>query len=229
MSQTAVSRSTVSAHSTTSIHAGTDQLYRKKKSSKSQDKEKDTDREGKEPVEEPEQIRSESPAGSSGRNSPSASSSRPDRKTKAEKRFEEAQRKRVSIFLRFCAIIFLKPLWQLLEKVAKQAHMTHKDRVHEFNQKLEALSEHHDIPKVCGLNPLVRAHTNGESPHRLDLDNDLRALRLVSCWDLSQARVHAFTWGYIRVSTVNYSYEQYTGRAHKPLRDPVFIFGSPRV
>ena len=26
---------------------------------------------------------------------------------------------------------------------------THKDRVNEFNNKLEALSEHHDIPKVC--------------------------------------------------------------------------------
>lgn len=33
-------------------------------------------------------------------------------------------------------------------KVAKIAHKTHKDRVNEFNAKLEALSEHHDIPKV---------------------------------------------------------------------------------
>jgi hypothetical protein len=84
-------------------------------------------------------------------------------------------------------------LRQLLEKVAKQAHMTHKDRVHEFNSKLEALSEHHDIPKVCGLNPLVRAQTNGVFPHRLDPDNDLRRPFSVSCWNLSQARVHAFT------------------------------------
>jgi hypothetical protein len=29
------------------------------------------------------------------------------------------------------------------------ANKTHKDRVNEFNNKLEALSEHHDIPKVC--------------------------------------------------------------------------------
>jgi hypothetical protein len=28
------------------------------------------------------------------------------------------------------------------------ATKTHKDRVHEFNEKLEQLSEHHDIPKV---------------------------------------------------------------------------------
>lgn len=28
------------------------------------------------------------------------------------------------------------------------AATSHKDRVHEFNSKLESLSEHHDIPKV---------------------------------------------------------------------------------
>lgn len=28
------------------------------------------------------------------------------------------------------------------------ASQTHKDRVSEFNSKLESLSEHHDIPKV---------------------------------------------------------------------------------
>jgi hypothetical protein len=38
---------------------------------------------------------------------------------------------------------------QLDERVAKLATKTHKDRVSEFNSKLEALSEHHDIPKVC--------------------------------------------------------------------------------
>lgn len=30
---------------------------------------------------------------------------------------------------------------QLAERVAKSASLTHKDRVHEFNNKLEALSE----------------------------------------------------------------------------------------
>ncbi|KAL7417436.1 hypothetical protein BDY24DRAFT_374870 [Mrakia frigida] len=52
------------------------------------------------------------------------------RKTDAERRFEEMQRER------------------LAERVAKSASLTHKDRVHEFNNKLEALSEHHDIPRV---------------------------------------------------------------------------------
>ena len=97
VSQTAVSRrSTTPVHFVKSIHANTDNLLRKKKSSKSQDKEKNVEHEGKDPVKEPERIRSDSPAGSSGRNSPAASSSRPDRKTQAEKRFEEIQRKRVS-------------------------------------------------------------------------------------------------------------------------------------
>lgn len=31
------------------------------------------------------------------------------------------------------------------------ATKTHKDRVNEFNSKLEALSEHHDIPKARWL------------------------------------------------------------------------------
>lgn len=38
---------------------------------------------------------------------------------------------------------------QLADKVKKLAGKTHKDRVHEYNTKLESLSEHHDIPKVC--------------------------------------------------------------------------------
>ena len=67
--------------------------------------------------------RHESPAATSS-NKPSSS------KTPAEIRFEETQRKR------------------RLERVSKLASQTHKDRVHEFNAKLEALSEHHDIPKV---------------------------------------------------------------------------------
>lgn len=31
------------------------------------------------------------------------------------------------------------------------ARKTHKDRVNELNAKLESLSEHHDIPKVCTI------------------------------------------------------------------------------
>jgi len=68
-------------------------------------------------------------ASGSSPNSPGVSGSG-ERKTEAEKRFEEVQKRR------------------LAERVAKLANRTHKDRVGEFNAKLEALSEHHDIPKV---------------------------------------------------------------------------------
>jgi protein FAM32A len=40
------------------------------------------------------------------------------------------------------------PHLQRAEKIAKLASRTHKERVQEFNEKLESLSEHHDIPKV---------------------------------------------------------------------------------
>ncbi|KZT52517.1 DUF1754-domain-containing protein [Calocera cornea HHB12733] len=53
-----------------------------------------------------------------------------DNKTEAERRFEERQRR------------------MLERRVQQMAKKTHKDRVHEFNAKLETLSEHHDIPKV---------------------------------------------------------------------------------
>ncbi|GAA6062791.1 hypothetical protein JCM10212_002160 [Sporobolomyces blumeae] len=51
-------------------------------------------------------------------------------KTKAQLKFEEVQRKR------------------LLEKAAKAATKSHKERVAEFNEKLENLSEHYDTPKI---------------------------------------------------------------------------------
>lgn len=37
---------------------------------------------------------------------------------------------------------------QLAKRVSKLAGKTHKERVSEFNNHLESLSEHHDIPKV---------------------------------------------------------------------------------
>ena len=50
--------------------------------------------------------------------------------TESEKRYDEVRRKR------------------LAEKVRKEAQKSHKDRVSEFNQKLERMSEHHDMPRV---------------------------------------------------------------------------------
>ncbi|RDX51054.1 DUF1754-domain-containing protein [Lentinus brumalis] len=109
-------------------------IVKKKKKAKSTNKEKaappDEDRlKALERAIQDDEARAASPAGS-GRNSPAIAGSSSDRKTAAEKRFEEVQRKR------------------LAEKVARLANKSHKDRVNEFNTKLELLSEHHDIPKV---------------------------------------------------------------------------------
>ncbi|KAI0652029.1 DUF1754-domain-containing protein [Trametes meyenii] len=108
-------------------------IVKKKKKSKGKDKEKATSP-GEDRVKaleraiQEDETKAASPSGS-GRSSPAIASAS-DRKTAAEKRFEEVQRKR------------------LAEKVARLANKSHKDRVNEFNSKLEALSEHHDIPKV---------------------------------------------------------------------------------
>ncbi|TCD62982.1 hypothetical protein EIP91_006164 [Steccherinum ochraceum] len=109
-------------------------IVKKKKKSKSKSKDKDVPDTTSERVKELEALMREekstsaSPSGSR-HESPSASVST-DKKTAAEKRFEEVQKKR------------------LAQRVAKLATSTHKDRVADFNNKLEALSEHHDIPKV---------------------------------------------------------------------------------
>ncbi|KAI0801089.1 hypothetical protein C8Q74DRAFT_1240255 [Fomes fomentarius] len=109
-------------------------IVKKKKKSKSKDKGKaaspEEDRvKALERAIKEDEAKAASPSGS-GRNSPAVASGSSDRKTAAERRFEEVQKKR------------------LADKVARLAHKSHKDRVHEFNSKLEALSEHHDIPKV---------------------------------------------------------------------------------
>ncbi|KAI0964024.1 hypothetical protein AcW1_000943 [Taiwanofungus camphoratus] len=104
-------------------------VKKKKSKSKSKDKDKVVEEERVKEAEltTQDEAKMGSPSGS-GRSSPAIGSS--DRKTAAERRFEEVQKKR------------------LAARVAKLATKTHKDRVHEFNSKLEALSEHHDIPKV---------------------------------------------------------------------------------
>ncbi|KAF7307092.1 hypothetical protein MIND_00502500 [Mycena indigotica] len=99
-----------------------------------------------------EAVASGSSQPGSGSNSP-APSAPSDRKTDAERRFEQIQRRRLS------------------EKVAKVAAKSHKDRVSEFNAHLESLSEHHDIPKVFTLSTIVlRALTHFRT--RSDLDKD---------------------------------------------------------
>merc|ERR1712216_599810 len=53
-----------------------------------------------------------------------------DRRTKAERRYEQTVAQRE------------------LEAVKKAAGTTHRERVKDFNEKLASMSEHHDIPKV---------------------------------------------------------------------------------
>ncbi|KAJ7361557.1 DUF1754-domain-containing protein [Mycena olivaceomarginata] len=101
---------------------------KKKKSKHKQETELDRDRVKELRLRE-EAAASKSSAPGSGSNSPAPGGSS-DRKTDAERRFEEVQRRRLE------------------ERVAKLANKTHKDRVSEFNAHLESLSEHHDIPKV---------------------------------------------------------------------------------
>jgi len=50
--------------------------------------------------------------------------------TESERRYEEVRRQRLE------------------KKVKKEALKSHKDRVAEFNEKLESLSEHHDLPRI---------------------------------------------------------------------------------
>ncbi|GAA6046331.1 hypothetical protein JCM3770_004867 [Rhodotorula araucariae] len=76
-------------------------------------------------------ARDEEPAAAERSESPTAGGSNAAAgKTEAQRKFEEVQRKR------------------LLDKAAKAAVKSHKDRVAEFNEYLERLSEHHDIPRV---------------------------------------------------------------------------------
>ncbi|KAJ7751299.1 hypothetical protein DFH07DRAFT_826805 [Mycena maculata] len=101
---------------------------KKKKSKRKQESELERER-VKDLLRQEEAATSKSSPPGSGSNSPAPSGSS-DRKTDAERRFEEVQRRRLE------------------ERVAKLANKTHKDRVSEFNAHLESLSEHHDIPKV---------------------------------------------------------------------------------
>ncbi|KAF7303176.1 hypothetical protein MKEN_01281300 [Mycena kentingensis (nom. inval.)] len=101
----------------------------KKKKKKSKPK-AETDERAKEILREEIAAASSSSRPGSGSNSPGPSATTNDRKTDAERRFEQVQRRRLE------------------QRVAKVAAKSHKDRVSEFNAHLESLSEHHDIPKV---------------------------------------------------------------------------------
>lgn len=74
-------------------------------------------------------------------------------RTEAEKRFLKEQRRRVRSPPFSIPLTITQPLHdhQLAAKVAKDAKKSHKDRVAEFNAKLEAMSEHHGDCVKCLL------------------------------------------------------------------------------
>jgi protein FAM32A len=104
-------------------------LHRKKKSSKSK------------AAKDPEALL-ERDTGAVASSSSRVLDANPDSdKTASEKRFEAEQLKRVRVVNVLSMRLTLKSTAQLAAKVAKDAKKSHKDRVAEFNAKLEALSE----------------------------------------------------------------------------------------
>jgi hypothetical protein len=76
--------------------------------------------------------------------------------TESERKFEEVQRLRVSTAGPAEGTDAHEV--QREERAKKTATQSHKDRVAEYNAKLERLSEHHDMPKVS-----ARAHIGTSS------------------------------------------------------------------
>ncbi|TEB38894.1 DUF1754-domain-containing protein [Coprinellus micaceus] len=91
-----------------------------------------------------------------------------------EKRFEEVQRKRLE------------------QRVHKLAKKTHKDRVADFNNHLETLSEHHDIPKVS-KHPTALLQPNLTASFRLVPDKIQPGCCLSS--------LSRFSWSFCMLST----------------------------
>lgn len=70
-------------------------------------------------------------------------------KTKAELAFKQQQEKMVNLFTTSTHLnITVKFRLQQTKRILEKATMTHKERVEKFNQHLDGLTEHFDIPKV---------------------------------------------------------------------------------
>lgn len=70
-------------------------------------------------------------------------------RTKAEMAFKRMQEKMVNTNLKgelVCGVTF--SCLQQTKRILEKASMTHKERVEKFNQHLDSLTEHFDIPKV---------------------------------------------------------------------------------
>lgn len=71
-------------------------------------------------------------------------------KTKAELAFLQQQEKMVSTYLNFdhIKLFNMNNFFQKAKRILEKASQTHKERVEKFNQHLDSLTEHFDIPKV---------------------------------------------------------------------------------
>lgn len=89
--------------------------------------------------------------GQGGRTDGQATSTTGRTLTKAELAFKQQQEKTVSGLWKCSGSMFgLTNLFDLQQKkrILEKASMTHKQRVEKFNQHLDSLTEHYDIPKV---------------------------------------------------------------------------------
>lgn len=74
--------------------------------------------------------------------------------TKAEQSFKKMQEKMVSLLLVICFSgskvknLYLHFSLQQEKRIMEKAATTHKQRVEKFNEHLDSLTEHFDIPKV---------------------------------------------------------------------------------
>ncbi|EEP79702.1 predicted protein [Uncinocarpus reesii 1704] len=111
------------------IQDGRIEKKKKKKKAKANNPEQDQAKELLKP-EDDEHSADERDARSRSRSAAAADQPADAGKTEAERRYEEARKKR------------------LHERLKREGAKTHKERVEELNKYLSSLSEHHDMPRI---------------------------------------------------------------------------------
>ncbi|KAI0969783.1 hypothetical protein F4678DRAFT_463111 [Xylaria arbuscula] len=107
----------------------------KKKKSKSESKDKDKSAKLERSLSTQQEARDDVSDAKKGETSAHESEPEPEYKTEAERRHEEAMKKKMQRMLEDPAL-------------ASEIRKTHKERVESLNTYLSKLSEHHDMPKI---------------------------------------------------------------------------------
>ncbi|KAI1310017.1 hypothetical protein F5Y03DRAFT_392447 [Xylaria venustula] len=107
----------------------------KKKKSKSESKDKDKSAKLERSLSTQQEARDDTGDVKKGETSGHESEPEPEYKTEAERRHEEAMKKKMQRMLEDPAL-------------ASEIRKTHKERVESLNTYLSKLSEHHDMPKI---------------------------------------------------------------------------------